>query len=470
MRSSVRLGLLSLAVCLLALQAWPQSIAPFLNSPSNAKRFVVVAPRAFHPALKEFIAYKQQLMPTDLCSWEEIVDGSSGVDDAEKLKRYLYQQWREHQLGYALLVGDIDTLPVRYMALDRITPAAYDYSFYPSDLYYSDLARQDGSFDDWNARKDSFHATYFGEVRGEKNKNDEINFDKIDYRPDIAVGRWPVSTPEETRILATKTITCEKRWLAANSNANPRSAFVSVGGWVDTRSQMDRWRGKMTNFWRVDKAYYSDAKRPSGTPKPDHAAVRAFFNEGVDLVVHSGHGQPRAWEQCFSFEDLDRITNNSRLPVVISAGCSTAHFAPLPPYESYVDIHGVEHKGTDKKEVFTNPPPPPALYQRDRFNPTGLGEQILKGGPNGAVAYIGCNTGSHPCGLTLVEGFITALAASKAPRLGDCWTEAIRYYYEREHLATMQPNESWYPPSVFFQGMKFMLFGDPTFRLPGSQK
>ena len=93
---------------------------------------------------------------------------------------------------------------------------------------------------------------------------------------------------------------------------------------------------------------------------------------------------------------------------------------------------------------------------------------MLKRGPTGAVAYIGCNTGSQPCGLTLVEGFVTALAEAKEPRLGDCWASAIRHYFDKEHLATLKPNADWYPPSIFFQGMKFMLFGDPSLRLPAS--
>src|SRR5262245_46254010 len=145
-------------------------------------RMLVIAPDSLKSALQEFVAYKQNLLPTEFVSLETVLERSSGVDDPEKLKRYLYQQWREHQLGYALLVGDVDVFPVRFMVLDRVTPAAFDYAFYPSDLYYSDLAKQDGSFEDWNARKDSFHAGYFGEVRGEKNKQDPINYDEVDYR------------------------------------------------------------------------------------------------------------------------------------------------------------------------------------------------------------------------------------------------------------------------------------------------
>jgi hypothetical protein len=443
---------------------------PSVPPVSRTNRLLVIAPESFHPALAGFISHKQRLLPTELLSLEIILQTSGGVDAPEKLKRFLYEEWRNRGLGYALMVGDVDVLPVRFMVLDRVTPAASDYAFYPSDLYYSDLAKPDGSFDDWNAHKESFHAGYFGEVRGEKNKHDPINYDGVSYHPKIAVGRWPVSTPAEVITVAAKTIAYEQTLLANTSPHLRRAAFVAVGGWVDSRDLMDRLAARLTNSWQVEKCYYSDARRRMSTPAPDHAQVGALLNRGAGLVVHTGHGQENAWERCFSVRDLGQITNGARLPVIISAGCSTAHFAPLPPYEPYVDVLGKEHLGTDLKEVFNEPPPPPAPYQRGRYNTSGLGEQLLKAGPNGAVAYIGCNTGSQPCGLTLVEGFITAIAEAREPRLGDCWASAIRFYYDRERLATLTPTPDWYPPSIFFQGMKFMLFGDPSLRLPANSE
>jgi hypothetical protein len=167
---------------------------------------------------------------------------------------------------------------------------------------------------------------------------------------------------------------------------------------------------------------------------------------------------------------LDRVNNADRLPILMSAGCSTARFATLPPYEAYLDVYGSEHKGTDAGEVFNTPPPPPACYQKGRYNPTGLGEQLLRHGPSGAVAYIGCNTGGQPCGMTLVEGLVRAVGSAKGARLGDCWNQAIIYYYDREHLATLMPTSDWYPASIFFQGMKYMLFGDPSLLLPSAGK
>jgi hypothetical protein len=431
-----------------------------------SKELLVIAPRDFIPSVSRFVAYKATVLPTKLFPLELILKENAGIDDPEKLKRFLYNEWKNHNAGYVLLVGDVDIMPVRFMVLDRVTPAAFDYAFYPSDLYYSDLAKTDGSFEDWNAQKNSFHAGYFGEVRGEKNKQDPINYDGVDYLPDIAVGRWPVSTVEELKTVIDKTIAYE---IAVRSGSKTNlAAFFAVGGWVDSRGLMGNLASRLANGWHVEKRFYSDGSK-SGDLPPDHKQIRAVLNDGASLVVHAGHGAADAWAQCFSLRDLDAITNAGRLPVILSAGCSTAYFAPLPPYGAYMDVNGKEHEGTDNHEVFISPPPPPAPYQRGRFNPTGLGEQLLKRGPNGAVAYIGCNTGSQPCALTLVDGFVSALADAKGPRLGDCWASAIRYYFEHEHLATLKPNTDWYPPSIFFQGMKFMLFGDPSLRMPSNQ-
>ncbi len=462
MSNSIRRLLCALMLLVVSLTARADT-----NSSAH-NRLLVIAPNSFHSALTEFVAHKQKLLPTELKSLETILQTSTGADDPEKLKHFLYDQWRTNHLGYALLVGDCDVMPVRFMVLDRVTPAAFDYAFYPSDLYYSDLAKADGSFEDWNARKDGFHAGYFGEVRGEKNKSDPINYDDVHYLPEIAVGRWPVSTPEEVRTVADKTIAYERGVLDGSAGNLHRAAFVAVGGWVDSRGLMTGLANELTNGWNVEKSFYSDGNQPNPS-RPDHNHLREIFNGGVGLIVHTGHGASDQWEQCFSVGDLSRITNAGRVPVVISAGCSTAYFAPLPPYGAYMDVDGKEHAGSDDHEVFTAPPPPPSPYQRGRFNPTGLGEQLLKRGPNGAVAYIGCNTGSQPCALTLVNGFVTSLSKSPSPRLGDCWADAIRFYFEHEHLATLKPNADWYPPSIFFQGMKFMLFGDPSLHMPANK-
>ncbi len=357
-------------------------------------------------------------------------------------------------------------MPVRYMVLDRNTPAAFNYAFYPSDLYYADLARQDGSFDDWNARKDGFHRGYFGEVRGEHNKKDPINYDAIDYRPEIAVGRWPVSTADEVKTTAAKTMTYEKSVRDGTHPGLRRAELFHPGGWVDARGRLDDLSRKLPAGWTADRYFFGDGNVKFRTSPPDEKAVVAALNEGAALAVHVGHGSETVWAGCFSTGSLAKLKNADRLPVMLSVGCSTAYFAPLPPYGAYVDVDGKGHAGTDAGEVFKAPPPPPSPYQKGKYNPTGLGERLLKGGPDGAVVYIGCDTGSQPCALTLLDGFMAALRGSEHPVVGDCWARAVRYYYDKEDLAHLKPNDDWYPPSIFFQAMKYMYFGDPTLPFP----
>jgi hypothetical protein len=191
-----------------------------------------------------------------------------------------------------------------------------------------------------------------------------------------------------------------------------------------------------------------------------------LLNGGVQLILHSGHGSDGSWAGAISTRSIAKLRNEAFPAIMMSAGCSTARLACLPPYEPYVDVEGHEHAGTDHGEVFTAPPPPPSPYQRGTYNPTGLGEQLLRAGPAGAVAYIGCNTGSQPCGMTLMEGLVDAIARRQHEpgqvRLGDCWKDAEAYYFDHEHLAELKPTADWYPASIFFQGMKFMLYGDPS--------
>lgn len=436
-----------------------------VNGDELAEHFVIVAPKQFSEALVDFVEYKQKQLSTEFVVLEEILAATEGWDDAEKLKRFLFQRWEQKRCGYVLLVGDADVMPVRYMVLDRVTEPAFHYAFYPSDLYYSDLAKPDGSFENWNAKSDGFHGEYFGEVRGEHNKQDSINFDKIDYLPDVAVGRWPVSTEAEVRLLVSKSMSYESRVRSDERQALRKLALFSVDGWIDSRPALDQAAELLGDSWNLEKRYYG-RWRDAETAPPNESELKKLLSQGMGVVMHAGHGQDDRWEQCFPVTAIKDIQNSDRLPVVLSAGCSTARFATLPPYEAYVDQAGEEHIGTNLGEVFKTPPPPPACYQRGKYNPTGLGEQLLRSGPNGAIAYIGCNTGSQPCGLTLLVGFAQAYSVNKEPRLGDCWTGAVAYYHREQRLSELQPNADWYPPSIYFQAMKFMCFGDPTLPLP----
>jgi hypothetical protein len=339
------------------------------------------------------------------------------------------------------------------MVLDRVTEPAFHYAFYPCDLYYADVAEADGAFDDWNAEREGFHAGYWGEVRGERNKDGRVDHDRVSYVPELAVGRWTVSDVGELRAVVAKTLA----W--RGPGAAPRALLAHADGWVDARPRAGGWADAL------ERAGFSVERQLYGQPGvPSPASVLASLQAGKQLALHLGHGTDESWHDCLGPAEREALAS-APPAVYFSVGCSTAHFCVEPPYQGYLDVDGLPHRGTNAGEVFDAPPPPPAPLQPGRFDATGLGERLLLQPTGGAVAYIGCDTGAQPCALTLMEGFVAAVEAGRGQRVGDAWREALRRYHAAERLDELVPTGSWYPPSVFFQGMKFVLLGDPTLRL-----
>lgn len=423
---------------------------------------VVVAPARYHKALRDYVKYRSEQRPVELAALEMILKKSPGVDHPEKLKRWLFEAWKSRGIRYALLVGDADVLPVRYMRLDRGTKPALDTSYYPTDLYYADVARRDGSFDDWNTNKEGFHVSDGVQVNAETPKQDPINLDKIDFRPELAVGRWPVNPLEDVKLVAEKTIRTDRQVVAGQGEGLRRSVFVWVPGWVDARKPMVRWAQGLPKGW-------SAANIDGGGSKP----VINQLNRGASLVFHVGPGSDDAWADSLGSRALPELKNADRLPVVLSAGCSTARFANLPPYEVYQDIRGRGHIGSNRGEIFNGPPPPPMPYAVDLYNHYSkwgyleMGAKMVRENKGGAVAYIGPNKGGQPGEIALLEGFVKTLPELNEPTLGDCWTGALTRFCDAAHLETVQPDADRYPPSPFFQAMKYVVLGDPALRLPG---
>ncbi len=433
----------------------------------DGQRLLVVAPRAFRSALEPYLVERARQLRgvVDFLALEDVPEGLGG-DAPLRLKRELHRRWRAGALDAVLLVGDVDVMPVRFMVLDRVAAPAFDTAFYPSDLYYADLAHTDGGFDDWNAAKDGVDGDYVGQVRGERHKDGPINHDGVSYAPEVAVGRWPVSTPEEARLVAAKTLRHQAAVLAARAKGGKRTAvelrFFFSGGWVDNQAWADALVGRVeaSGTWSTDRfAYYLPGREPS-VP-----AVAEALAQGPAALFHSGHGQPWGWEGCFDRATMNGAPATDTPPLLFSIGCSTAVICTQPPYEGYRDHAGVDHAGTNAGEVHAAPPPSPASLQPSPFNATSVSEEALRRPDGGAIVVIGCVTGSQPCALTLLDGFVDALAQDPRASAGEWWTAALARYVRDERLMELEPTDSWYPPSIFFQGMKFVYLGDPTVRL-----
>ncbi len=114
--------------------------------------FVVISPDYLIPALSEFVEWKQMLgfdiyvksletLITEYPNGDDFVPGDYGInDDAGRVRKYLYEQWRDNGLEHVLLVGDETAFPVRYGWDNCWIPPdpPVDYEVV-SDLYFQDF-------------------------------------------------------------------------------------------------------------------------------------------------------------------------------------------------------------------------------------------------------------------------------------------------------------------------------------------
>jgi choice-of-anchor C domain-containing protein len=459
-------------VLALAVNLWAATVQVSGAPPSPLKmKLLIVARNADHKTLQPFVAHKKKLLPTEVVSLESVLKDTKGADDAEKLKRYLYDRWKKGDVGYVLLVGDPEFMPVRYAAISLIDDKdKSEYiAFAASDLYFADLAKRDGTFDDWNGNKEGVNAQYYGQLKGLDLKG-TINFDGIDYIPDVAVGRWPIHTTQQLKAVIVKTIGYENNVLAGNFPPIRRTEFVLGNGFEGYRQPMKNWVKQCEA--QLGQPSVIRASQPEGKPdasQPIRDEVARDINSGVGMLFHSGHGNPSHWAFCLEVEQLKTLQSAKLPPVVFSAGCDTAAFAPDPPSEPWVDIHGKEHAGTNHKEPRVAFPPAPSNYQRGKFAKTSLGVEFVRS-ENGCVAYIGGAVGTQPgLALPMMAGFIDYTTQHGTPRIGDAWNWGIIRLYHDMNIAKLQPT-NWVQNAIFHQGMKFQLFGDPSMRLPGRSK
>jgi hypothetical protein len=432
-----------------------------LSSPlGNPYELLIVTPQAFLEPMRKLAEWKASTgIPAGLLVLEEIDRMCEGRDAPERIKRCLAIYQQKSGIRYAMLVGDGDQFPIRWTTADIVGPTVGNTAFYPADLYYADLYKTDGSFDDWDANANG----YFGEIGGEI-RSGPLNIDQVNLNPDIAVGRAPVSIVDEAAIYVEKIISYERS--AYQAEWARRILAISSGGYLpDDCRREEAMLALLPGEWNVTRLYY-EGNPCQATPALTAEAIVGALNGGVGLVSFIGHGNMDLWADAVTVKDFARVENAKQLPIVFSGGCGTATFTAYPPGGPYTDINGVHHPGGEFGEVFTGTPPPPAPIQT-ADNLDGMMEFSLVQTPNGVVVYVGAVTGAQFPAMFDVNQLFFEGIVNAGPRAGDAWNYAIRKYYQIHTFETEYNHVDWYILAEFHQMWKFMLFGDPSLRIGG---
>jgi hypothetical protein len=391
--------------------------------------FIIVTPTEFRTVAEDHAARRRQEgMSVAVATVGQIYNEfSGGVPDARAVRdyfRFLYDRGHDgdRELQFALLLGD-GHFDYRSITDDAESPLNPNWIFpyqtdntllkgssYTSDDYFGLL---DGNEGIWRWTGDS-----------------GITFERVD----IGIGRWPVETIEEARLVLSKIESYE-----SNESQGPwrtRYMFVADDGPAGSSDDKDLHtqnadvvaEAVVQRFPEVntDKIYaisYPAVTTANGRRIPEaNRDIIEALNDGTLVWNYSGHGgiTGLADERIFTREDIDELDNEDRLTVFITATCTFGRF------------------DTDREK---------SGAERLLLKESG-GSVALFSTVRVVVTWVNPNTFNLGLNLELNKHLLKREADGKGLRLGD--------------VLRITKNSS-----VGLQGnnRKFNLLGDPTMRL-----
>ena len=432
--------------------------------PGTQLDLLILCDQSFCDALIPLKQYKDATgIDTHIESWQSVAQAfaTQGRDAPERIKRALFSYKKQYGFRYLMLVGDVDKFPVRYTLTNTRYGRASDSIYMNTDYYYADLFRSDGSFSGWDADNDY----YFGEL----NQLGKVNEDLVDLHPDLAVGRLPASTAAEVTTYVKKVARYE---VGAYLSAWAKRALViaTTDWWSGAPAWSQTLIADGLASFDVTRLYQSPNSTGITTPLLNTTNIQAALNRGQGFVSYMGHGdEPGLFPLTgVSFWSMTTpLANSNALPTVFAAACDTAKNV-FPGPGPYMDTSGTNHVGTARGETFSTVPPRPAPVQPASLDVANFGENLLVARAEGAVGYVGCNTGSQEGAVDLSKRFFQSYTKGWRA-LGDMYAYAVNTYY----VANPDPGTIagttpiWRTTAKFHHPWKYNLFGDPSLRVSG---
>ncbi len=217
--------------------------------------------------------YKNKGIVSNIVSVQSIYTSTEGVDNPEKIRNYIIQEYQNHNIQYVLLGGDVEIIPYRGFFCHVISGDGVESNDIPGDIYYSSL---DGN---WNTDGDN----HWGEP-GEE-----------DLLPDVSVARISFSNSEELQNQVHKSMTYQANPIQNDLN---KQFLVGEDLWQDPQT----WGGDCADLFighHEDNGYTTDGI-PASQPieklydrdLPEHwgpSQLLTKLNEGHNFIDHIGH-------------------------------------------------------------------------------------------------------------------------------------------------------------------------------------
>ena len=401
-----------------------------LRSPTIKGDYLIIAHPIFMEALEPLKEFREnQGFSVVVVNIEDIYnDFNHGRFSPFAVKTFLrtaYQSW-EIPPEYVLLVGD----------------GHYNYKGYNSDYFMRQINPEIA--DGYANFVPTIHGWSDGGLEGGGETPMDYRFAAIegnDEIPDLHIGRLPIHTVNELRSVIQKIAAYETE---SGSSPEWRSKVIHIsdnrtthnGDHVFRTSREELIRERTPPGYDVDKIYLRDKAPANGKwdppeeeslPSSRDARERIIeaVSDGALLLEYAGHGGRSVWadEDILRTEDILRMRNGARQPVVIATTCLISAFDS-----------------------------PEQIGQRS------MGEEFLLRSEAGASAVIGATRKTYAnCNIDFDNIFFPILFHHPSNRIGELLTAAK---VEAVLFAKNERSEYCMP------GLEqYTLFGDPATQL-----
>lgn len=257
--------------------------------------------------------YNGRGLSTKLVSTATIYSEMSGVDNPEKIRNYIIQEYQNNGIEFVLIAGDVELVPPRGFHCTVQSSTVYSDDNIPADLYYSSL---DGS---WDTDLDGL----WGEI-GED-----------DLLPELSVARFSFSDTAELGILINKTVKYQSEPVLGELR-DP----LMVGEWA-----YDNPLTWGADFLNLLIGYHEDNGYATTGINEDHNITKLYdkdaewstqqlitqINQGHSFIHHDGHSNYNYNMRMSNndvtnsnFSEINGVDHN--YTIVYSSGCMSGGF------------------------------------------------------------------------------------------------------------------------------------------------
>jgi hypothetical protein len=258
---------------------------------------------------------------------EEIYETYTGDDSAEQVKYCIKDMIETYEVRYVLLIGGRIGQSFRWHVPIRYANVDIDFldKKILSDVYFADIYKENGEFEDWDSDGDGIIAEWVGLMPD----------DHIDLIPDVCLGRLPCRNEQEVTDVVNKIIRYEQQ----DFDQERFNHLLLIGG--DTNPGIGDpfpYEGEAESEWIT---HYMDEFTPTrlyvseGTLRGPEDFISAF-NQGFGFVLYHGHGiqdllktyLPDSQEEVLVFHNdyVSDLENEQMQPVMVAGCCLTTNF------------------------------------------------------------------------------------------------------------------------------------------------